>query len=872
MIDKTLKVLSVEDSKLDAELCWRELELSGLNFISKRVWSRETYEHALMEFAPDLILCDFSLPGAFDGISALTIMQSRSLDIPFIFVSGTIGEDRAVEAMKRGATDYVLKERLERLAPVVRRALQEKHERDTLRQTQQALSESEERFRQLAENIRDAFFLIDIHDQCMLYVSPAYEDIWGESCASLYENPSAWSSVIHPDDKSQIETIYEKRILGGQFDSEYRIVRNDGTTRWIMDRAFPVYDKSGCLQRVARVAADITPRKKAEERISRLNRLYSVLSDINSLIVRVSDRDELLEESCRILIESGRFCMAWVGLVDINNSIIKPVASAGVVHDFFDEMPLGLDDIRSDEGCLIREAIFTAKPSIENDIKYSPCPLVMLKKMNDRNINSMASVPLLIDSEVIGVLALYATDMGVFDADELRLLTELAGDISFALDYIAKGERLNYLAFYDVLTGLPNRALFTERLNQQLSNAEHNDTKVVLIMSDIKRFRMINESLGRQAGDVLLREIAERVRKNWPNTDSVAHISADCFAGTLVDLRDEAVAAHALEKTMRAITGPPYVIGDKELSISVTAGIAVFPADGGNTETLYKNAEAALKQAKASGERYLFYQPSMNARVADILVLENKLRKAIDKNHFVLYYQPKFSLLDGRLSGVEALIRWNDPDTGLVAPGYFIPLLEETGAILEVGAWAIQQALADRCRWYESGIAPPRVAVNVSAIQLRKSDFVDSVQYAIGKSGLPAHGLDLEVTESLIMENIDSTIIKLEALRDMNVNIAIDDFGTGYSSLSYLARLPVQLLKIDRSFINTMTQSQESMMIVSTIISLAHTLNLKVIAEGVETDEQSRLLQKMQCDEGQGYLFGRPMPFGELTSLLAKGR
>jgi EAL domain-containing protein (putative c-di-GMP-specific phosphodiesterase class I) len=285
-------------------------------------------------------------------------------------------------------------------------------------------------------------------------------------------------------------------------------------------------------------------------------------------------------------------------------------------------------------------------------------------------------------------------------------------------------------------------------------------------------------------------------------------------------------------------------------------------------DTLFRNAEAALKRAKASGERYLFYRPDMNARVAETLLLENKLRQALDREQFVLHYQPKVDLAKGTISGLEALIRWNDPETGLVPPLKFIPLLEETGMILEAGRWAMQKAVADYREWHTQGLQPPRIAVNVSPIQLRQKDFVEVVRDVIGGAAAGPHGLDLEITESLIMEDIEGNIEKLRAVRDMGVNVAIDDFGTGYSSLRYLAKLPVNALKIDRSFIITMTGSADSMTIVSTIISLAHALNLKVIAEGVDAEEQRKLLRLLKCDEMQGYLFSRPVPKDDVLALL----
>ena len=471
-----------------------------------------------------------------------------------------------------------------------------------------------------------------------------------------------------------------------------------------------------------------------------------------------------------------------------------------------------------------------------------------------------------------GILSLYTREPDFFNEEEVKLLTELAGDISFALEVIGKEEKLNYLAYYDGLTGLPNRTLFHERLNQQLRVAEQQRTKVALLLADVKRFRLINESLGRHAGDALLREIAARARRLCPHPEHLAHITADCFAGVLTDLKDEAQAVHALETIVTAALGSPFEIDARELAISMTAGIAVYPADGRNADTLIANAEAALKQAKASGERYLFYQPQMNATVSETLVLENKLRRALEKDQFVLHYQPKIDLASGSVSGLEGLIRWNDPESGLVAPAKFIPLLEETGMILDVGKWVIRRALADHREWCERGLRPPRIAVNVSPIQLKRKEFVDVVRSAIGEFTADSHGLDLEITESLVMEDIAGNIEKLRALREMDVNIAIDDFGTGYSSLGYLAKLPANALKIDRSFIVTMAENPDSMSIVSTIIALAHSLNLKVIAEGVESEEQQKFLRLLKCDEIQGYLVSKPLPAEDIAVMLHERR
>jgi EAL domain-containing protein (putative c-di-GMP-specific phosphodiesterase class I) len=296
------------------------------------------------------------------------------------------------------------------------------------------------------------------------------------------------------------------------------------------------------------------------------------------------------------------------------------------------------------------------------------------------------------------------------------------------------------------------------------------------------------------------------------------------------------------------------------LRVSAKVGVALFPDDGADADTLFMNAEAALKKAKASGEPYLFHTQKMTEMIAGKLTLENQLRQALDNEEFVLHYQPKVNLTSGKLTGAEALIRWNDPRTGLVPPGRFIPILEETGLIHDVGRWALRQAIEDYLRWRRAGLAAVRIAVNVSPLQLRHRGFIDEIKQAISIDAQAAAGLELEITESVIMEDIKGNIASLQAIRALGVTIAIDDFGTGFSSLSYLAKLPVDTLKIDRSFVVDMTVASEGLALVSTIIILAHSLKLKVVVEGVETEEQSRLLRLVNCDEMQGFLFSRPVP------------
>ena len=385
-------------------------------------------------------------------------------------------------------------------------------------------------------------------------------------------------------------------------------------------------------------------------------------------------------------------------------------------------------------------------------------------------------------------------------------------------------------------------------------------------MLDIERFKTINDAFGRQAGDELLKQVAERMVQVGGDSSRFARIGADQFAIVAADLDNEKQVGRYADERLDACFGPPYRVGTHDLKISARDGIAIFPDDGNDAESLLRSAEAALKKAKATGERYLFFNQKMTERIAEKLSLESKLRQALEKEQFVLHYQPKVELETRGIVGVEALIRWQSPELGLVPPLQFIPLLEETGLILQVGSWALRRASLEHRGWVERGLKP-RVAVNVSPIQLRQRDFVAVVEQAI-IDGLAPTGIDLEITESLIMEDIEANIAKLSAVGGLGIKVAIDDFGTGYSSLGYLAKLPVHSLKIDRSFISAMHKDANAMTLVSTIVSLAHALRLRVVAEGVETEEQAKMLGLLKCDEMQGYLFSKPLPRDEITALL----
>ncbi len=854
-----MRILILEDRLEDAELIARALRGIEYSFDWQRVDTEAGYLAAL-EDPPDIILADYSLPG-FSALAALELLQMRRLDVPFIVVTGALGDEAVVECLKLGAADYLIKDRLARLPEAVAQALEKKRLCAEQQRILLKLRDSEERFRQVAEHIREVFFLINAEHTETLYVNSAYEAIWGRSRDGLYAQPKSWIEAVHPEDFRRVLRIAARAKATGQFDMEYRIVRPDGVLRWVRARGFPIYDERGALYRIAGIAEDITEQKLYEERATRLSRIHGMLGGINSAIVRIRNRQELFNEACRVAVDHGGFGIAWIGAYDSETLKVTPVAWAGVEAE---ALAMSAGTARSDlplgQG-IVGRAIREHRPVFDNDIAANPH--VGGKRRREairRGYRSSITLPLVVEGQIIGNFSLFAKEPSFFDDEEVRLLAELAGDISYALEYIGKEEKISYLAYFDALTGLPNRSLAAERLTQALHAADQNKTRIAVVIVDIRRFHHINDTFGRHVGDDLLRQLAMRFRRLWPDPDNVSRIAADCFSCLQGDLRETTEIAHLLEQVIMGTLDQPFFIDGNEFGISLIAGVALSPDDGNDAETLFRNAEAALNEAKQKGQRYLFYEPAMNASIAQTLLMESKLRRAVDAGQFVLHYQPKVDLRSEQVCGVEALIRWNDPGYDLVPPEQFIPILEETGLILPVGAWAMSRAQEDYSKWLGEGLSPPRIAVNVSPMQLQQKDFVQSVKRVLSAYDEKTWGLDLEITESLIMKDIDENIAKLTAIRDMGINIAIDDFGTGYSSLGYLARLPVNALKIDHSFISTMLTNPNSMTIVSTIISLAHSLNMKVIAEGVEVEDQQQFLRLLKCNEMQGYISSKPLP------------
>lgn len=719
------------------------------------------------------------------------------------------------------------------------------------------LRTSQLHFRTLIESISDVITMTRA-DGVLTYISPSVRELAGYEPQEMLGH--SLLEFLHPDDQAQgLKAVDEVlQAPGALVHSELRFRHADGS--WLMLESIAknllhVPD----IEAVVVTVRNVTERHEAGLKIRHLNRVYAVLSGINTLIVRIRERAELFDGACRIAVEQGGFRMALIGIIDHATGKVVPVASAGKDQALLGAIEPGLSLLEGAPRSMVARAIREQKSVVSNRSRDDP-QVLFGWRYAEAGVNSIAVLPLLIAGESVGILALYARELEFFRDDEMKLLSGLADDVAFAIDHLDQQERIEYLAYYDVLTGLANRSLFLERVAQFMRSAAGGGHKLALYLIDLEGFKAINDSLGRPAGDALLRQVAEWLTRELKDVNLLARVGSDHFAAVLPVVWHERDVAQFLETLLNAFLAHNFHLDTAEFRVGAKVGVALFPDDGTIADALFTNAEAAMKKTKASGQRFLFYAPKMTEAVARRLQLENQLRQALEQREFVLHYQPKINLASGKLSGAEALIRWNHPREGLVLPGQFIPILEQAGLIHAVGLWALHQAISDYQRWCDLGFCTVRIAVNVSPMQLRRHDFVEELARAVSLHANAAAGLELEITESLIMEDVAHSITSLKAIREMGICVAIDDFGTGFSSLSYLSRLPLDALKIDRSFITDMTSTPEALALVSTIINLAHSLKLQVVAEGVETDEQSRLLRRLNCDHTQGFLFSKAVP------------
>jgi diguanylate cyclase (GGDEF)-like protein len=633
---------------------------------------------------------------------------------------------------------------------------------------------------------------------------------------------------------------------------------------------------AGSLNRMADAlqVAHARHEEQATE-LQRLNRALRVLSQCNETLVRATNEAELVQSICRHVVEIGGYRLAWVGYARHDPArSIEPAAHAGTDRDYVDQLHLswGDDEQRGVGGTAVRERRTTLARHISSDAAFAPWRAAALQ----RGLASCMALPLLAKGAALGVLSIYAEEGDAFDGEEIKVLQELADDLAYGIASLRETEErkrfeqaLEHQANFDALTGLANRFTLEAHLARSVADAERHGNKLALMFIDLDRFKMVNDTLGHGLGDRLLGEVAHQLAAAVGKADTVARLGGDEFVVLLKDVEAMADAATAAAKLI-ATLGAPMCIGGHEIRPSASIGISLYPDDGADAGTVMRNAGTAMHHAKSlGGGKFRFFDAQMNDRMAARFAMEADLRRALERGELLLHYQPKVSLCSGVITGAEALVRWRHPGKGMVSPAEFIPLAEETGLIEPLGEWVVDAVCAQLRSWLDEGLPVRPIAVNLSPRQFRQANLVGSMEHVLQRHGLEAGLLELEITEGAVMHDADAAERTLAQLKALGIGVSLDDFGTGYSSLSYVKRFPIDRLKIDRSFVNDIITDPGSATICGTVIDLAHSLKITVVAEGVETEAQMHYLRRQRCDEMQGYLFSKPLPGPEFAQLLA---
>ena len=656
-------------------------------------------------------------------------------------------------------------------------------------------------------------------------------------------------------------------VLTGQDENQLALATLESGAQDFLVKGHFNEDVLGRAVRHARV------RSRLEQDLAQAARLYAALSRCNQAIVHCADAAELLLLVCNIAVESAGMRMAWIGEVEADTRRVRPVACHGAGADVLQDLAVSVAADQPGGQGPVGTALREDRPVWCQDFLHDPAAALWHEHATDHDWLAVAALPLHRDGAVGGVFVLHAATAHAFDAAARKLFAEMTSDISFALDNFARQaeriraeESLRKLSHFDALTGLANRSLLSDRFEHALGMAQRSDMMLVLMVLDLDHFKNINDTLGRHIGDALLVEVARRIQAAMGEEDTVSRQGGDEFI-LLLPTVDASGAAHAAEKLLAAVAAS-FLIESHELTITPSIGIASCPADGTDLDTLSRNADVAMYRAKQDGRNcYRFFAAEMQLGSARTLQLESALRRALERGQLSLHYQPQQSLRDGCISGAEALLRWQHPDFGMVSPAEFIPIAEVSGQMVLLGEWVLRTAVRQMKVWLDAGLitaatgrGPVTMAVNLSVMQFRHPRLTEQVMQILTEEGLPAHHLELELTEGVALNDPLGAIAVMNALHGHGIRMSIDDFGTGYSSLSYLKQFKVYKLKIDQSFVRDISEDPDDKAIVSAVISMARSLGLQTIAEGVETAGQLAFLRASACDEVQGYLFSRPLP------------
>ncbi|MFL6551485.1 MAG: putative bifunctional diguanylate cyclase/phosphodiesterase [Povalibacter sp.] len=654
----------------------------------------------------------------------------------------------------------------------------------------------------------------------MEFISDGCRRLTGYDASDLLlNNRISYESITHPDDRQRVrEEIKSGLQLRQRFDTEYRIIHASGEIRWAWERGAGIYDSRGELVAIEGMVQDITERKESLQALREAERRYYNLFE------------NAVEGIFRTTLD-GQY-------LDANPALAR-------IYGF--ESPAELIARLKD----IRHQLYV-DPSQRDEF-------MNLIKGRGVVANFEARIYRR-DGEIIWISenarAVYN------ESGQVVCYEGTVEDITERKLYQA---RIEQQANYDTLTGLANRSLLNDRLQQGILSAANYGTRLAVVFVDLDRFKYINDSLGHHVGDELLRAMAERLKASVRESDTVARLGGDEFVLLIGGQRDPDSVAVVLERMLSDIS-QPWTIAQGDFNVTCSIGVALYPDDGHNAQTLLKHADTAMYRAKEKGRNnFQFFTAELNALITQRLELENKLRRALERQQFELHYQPRVDMKTRRVVGAEALIRWRTAENETIPPSRFIPIAEEIGLIAPIGKWVLKTACAQNKAWQDAGMDPFVVSVNVSARQFRQENLAQTVAEVLRETGLESRYLEIELTESAVMHDADQFIAALRELNDLGVQISLDDFGTGYSSLSYLKRLPVDRLKVDRSFVQDIATDADDATIVRAIIALGHNLGLRVVAEGVETEQQLEFLRINHCDELQGYYFATPMAVAEFA-------
>ncbi|MGY4629410.1 bifunctional diguanylate cyclase/phosphodiesterase [Bradyrhizobium sp. USDA 4486] len=616
-------------------------------------------------------------------------------------------------------------------------------------------------------------------------------------------------------------------------------------------------------------------KARTEAQKERLTRMFAALSATNEAIMRAKSRAELFDLVCVAASNGAKFTSTTIALARPDSDQLEIVAAAGPSANTTRNVRLSIDPERPEGRGMSGTAFRTRQPCISNDYLNDDRVRAFHAIVRGDGARSGAAFPLIAHDQAVGVMIYMSTEPATFTSEFVELLQRLADNVSFAMENFDRAdeknqadERIEYLASHDSLTDLPNRETFNGLLRAAIDEAQRHDQRFAVLFIDLDRFKVINDSLGHEAGDLLLLEVANRLRGALRASDVVARLGGDEFV-VILDQCGEIDDVQRIATGLLTALAEPMELAGHECHTTASIGIAMYPANGSDAQTLTKNADMAMYLAKEDGKNgYRFFSKEVKTQSIERLSLESALRRALEREQFSLNYQPKVDMETGQITGVEALLRWTHPDLGSVSPAQFIPLAEETGLIVPIGRWVLSEACAQAMAWQRRGLLPLSMAVNLSPRQFADEHLLQDVDEALAASGMSPVLLQLEVTESMMMRNVGRALKVLDAIQSRGIRLAIDDFGTGYSSMSLMKHFPIDTIKIDRSFVRDLPQDSEDQAIAQAIISMGKALGMTVVAEGVENAEQEAFLRTHGCDEMQGYLISKPLPARQMAELL----